>query len=307
MLILSLSLILVSALLAIYFYLFLFKINILPNSIPRLDIQRYDNKYENILFIGDSFFDPRNPDIYELQKELINNKGLNLINVSEANTGPLHYLYALETYLNKYDFKKVAFIFYGGNDIANLHLNINKKSFQQRLLNRMHLWEAVKLTIRHLFKRIYLPFKKPINMREAIFEGLNQNMNSLLINDMILFPEKSKSTFEHFIKELNHIKASKNLQIGCIYIPASRHLEDHLFKWWSEQKINWDDRLKYNQNSYHFIKSKLPEFCNWFVKDLTNHVKDMISNDIRPYLDNDIHFHPNTGHQLLLREIQGAL
>lgn len=297
----------ISCVAALYFYLFLFRASLLPNSIPRLDIQRYNKDYENILVIGDSFFDPRNPDIFDLQMDFIKNKSINIINVSEVNTGPLHYLYALETYLSHYEFKKVVLIFYGGNDLVDLHMPIDKKDFQRRLERRMQLWEAAKLTIRGYRDRFLNTFKKDKEIKDIIYENLNRNKNSLLINDLFLMPEESKEAFNHFVEEVNHFRKSDNLQIGCVYIPPSRQVDDSLFQWWQEQRINWDNQLMYSRRAYDFITSKLPQFCNWFIKDLTPSIKEMDSKGISPYLKNDPHFHPETGRKVLLREIREAL
>lgn len=289
---------------ALLLYIELFRASVLPFKQRRVDIQRYDKSYKNILVLGDSFFDPRNPGIFELQMKLRKERGVDFQNLSEAGAGPLHHLYALEYYLEKYPYEKAVIIFYGGNDLVDLHAPIDERHFKARLRRREGRFEAIYILVREVFRHYQEELFPSEDRKDIFLYNMRGDRNYLLINDLLLKKEETLNLFEKFYDRLSLLVENKGLKLGCLYIPASRSISDKLFSFWKEQQAYWDKDLEFNKASNEVFSQSLPKICSWFYEDLTPIFKEELRKEKPVYLSKDPHLTPDYGHKILLKTLE---
>ena len=200
--------------------------------------EEWDKKEIEYLLVGDSFAHGacvnRPNDIPSIFRILSNKSVLNL---GLGNNGPLLEHASLREYLNS-NVKKVIWIYYEGNDLKNLHVEIKEKILMN-YLNDLTFTQNLKLKqseINDLAINIIKKKKKKIgekNKKKEIFKKKLINFINLSKTRVSIFPPPPPRLIPEFKKilELTQDLTNKNnSKLYFVYLPAYYRYKNKNYK-----------------------------------------------------------------------------
>ena len=200
--------------------------------------EEWDKKEIEYLLVGDSFTQGacvnRPNDIPSIFRILSNKSVLNL---GSENNGPLLEYASLREYLNS-NVKKVIWIYYEGNDLKNLHVEINEKilmnyindlTFTQNLKLKQSEINDLAINIKKK-KRNKIGEKKK---KKEIFKKKLINFISFSKTRVSIFPPPPPKLIPEFKKILELTKDltnKNNSKLYFVYLPAYYRYKDNNYK-----------------------------------------------------------------------------
>ena len=200
--------------------------------------EEWDKKEIEYLLVGDSFTQGacvnRPNDIPSIFRILSNKSVLNL---GSENNGPLLEYASLREYLNS-NVKKVIWIYYEGNDLKNLHVEINEKILMN-YINDLTFTQNLKLKqseINDLAINIIKKKRKKIGekkKKKEIFKKKLINFISFSKTRVSIFPPPPPKLIPEFKKILELTKDltnKNNSKLYFVYLPAYYRYKDNNYK-----------------------------------------------------------------------------
>ena len=200
--------------------------------------EEWDKKEIEYLLVGDSFTHGacvnRPNDIPSIFRILSNKSVLNL---GSENNGPLLEYASLREYLNS-NVKKVIWIYYEGNDLKNLHVEINEKILMN-YINDLTFTQNLKLKQSEINDLAINIIKKKRNKTgekkkiKEIFKKKLINFISFSKTRVSIFPPPPPKLIPEFKKILELTKDltnKNNSKLYFVYLPAYYRYKDNNYK-----------------------------------------------------------------------------